>query len=95
MLTLTFYCDTTHRAPVGDIRRPYDRVEDVTVVLSVRLWDLGIDRSLWVHTSAVINITPVSGNINTIILTFDGVVIPANMSRSGSLLEVDNVLLNN
>ena len=42
----------------------------------------------------VINILPVSGNINTTIQTPDGEVVPVNVSWSGRLLEVDGGWLN-
>ena len=60
------------RDPVEDIRRPYERVKDVTVVLYIILWNRGHDGYLWVYPSVVINIAPGSGNINTTIQTPDG-----------------------
>ena len=82
------------RDPVGKIRRLSDRVEDVAVVLYVRLWDSGHDGSLWCHLSAIINILPISGNINNTIQTPDGEVVPVTVSQSGSFLEVDDGWLN-
>ena len=54
-------------SPVGYIQRPDDWVEYVAVSCTFLLWDCGHDGSLWVHASAVINIMPGSGNINTTI----------------------------
>ena len=83
-----------HRSSIGKIQRLSDLVKDVAVVNSVRLWDLGHDGSLWVHPSAVINIMPRSGNINTTIQTTDGEVVPVTVSWPGRVLEVGYVWLN-
>ena len=55
--------------PIRNIRLPSDKVEYVSVAYTVRLWDCGNDGYLWVHTSAVINIPPRSGNSSTTIQT--------------------------
>ena len=82
------------RDPVGKIQSLDDRVKGVTVICSVRLWDRGHDGSMWVHPSVVINIPPVSWNINTTIQTPDGEVVPITVSRYVRLLEVDDGWLN-
>ena len=78
----------TCQLPIGKIRRPADGVDDVTVARTVRLWDCGQDGSLWVYTSAVINISPGSGNSSTTIQTPNGEVILINVSRYGCLVGV-------
>ena len=83
-----------HKSPVGKIRCPDDRVENFSVALTVRLWDCGHDGSLWVHTSAVINITPIFGNISTTIQNTEGKVVPITVSQYGCLVEVDGGWLN-
>ena len=92
--TFTFHCSVPRRSPVGNIRRPDNQVKYVAVVCSVRLWDRGHNGSLWVHPSAVINLPPESGNINTTIQNPDGGVFLGTVSRSGLFLEVDDCLLN-
>ena len=58
------------------------------------LWVWASDGSQWVYFSAVINILPRSGNINTTIQTPDGEVVPVTMSRSGHLFAVEDGWLN-
>ena len=82
------------QAHAGKIRRLSDRVQNIAVVCSVILWHCGCDGFLWFHPSAVINILPGSGNINTTIQNPDGEVVPVTVSRSGCLLEVDDGWLN-
>ena len=82
------------RDPVEDIRRPYERVKDVTVVLYIILWNRGHDGYLWVYPSVVINIAPGSGNINTTIQTPNGGFVTVALSRSGYLFDVDDGWLN-
>ena len=84
----------SHKSPVGKIRRPDDRVENFSVALTVRLWDCGYDGSLWVHTSAVINITPIFRNISTTIQNTEGKVVPITVSQSGCSVGVDGGWLN-
>ena len=79
-----------HLYHVGKIRRPVGRVGDVTFVFSDRLWDSGHNGSLWVHPSVVINILPISGNINTTIQTYEGEVVTITVYLSGILLEVED-----
>ena len=82
------------QTPVGKIRRPSDRVKDVSVARTVRLLDCRTDGSLWVHPSAVINILPVSGNISTTIQNTDVGVVAMTVSRSVCLVVVDGGWLN-
>ena len=79
-----------HRVPVCNTRRPNELFKDATVVLSVIIWYCGHDGSLLVHTSAVINIPPGYGNINTTIKNTDREVVIVNVSHSVCLLDVDN-----
>ena len=74
------------QSPVGDTRNLSDQVADVGVVCSVKLWDSDHNGSLWFHPSAVINITPGSGNTNNTIQTPNGEVVPVILSRSGLLI---------
>ena len=76
------------KSPVGDIRRPTDKVEYVVVAGNVRLLDRGHDGYLWVHLGAVINITPVFANIRTNIQTLEGEVVPIAVYRYGHLVVV-------
>ena len=82
------------QSPVGDILLPSDRVKDVAIVCSVRLWYHGHDGYLWFHPSAVINIPTGSGNISTTIQTPEGEVVPITVSWSSLLVEVENFWLN-
>ena len=50
--------------------------------------------NLWVHPSAVINVPPGSGNINTTIQTPKEEVVPVTVSRSSHFLEVEYGWLN-
>ena len=77
--------------PVGEILNLADEVKYVAVV---RLCDCGLDFLLSVHHSAVINILPGSGNINTTIKTPDGEVLLVTVSQSGHFLEENNYWLN-
>ena len=83
------------RSPVGDIWRTNYQVEYAAVDHYVRLWDRGHNGSLWFHPSSVINILPVSRNINTSIQTPDGEVVLVAVFMSGRLLKVYNGWLNN
>ena len=94
VFTLTFHFATPRQAPVGDIWRLYDTFKDVVVVISIRLWDCGHYGSLWVHTSAVINILPGYGNINATIQTLEGEVVSITLSRYICLPELEDVWLN-
>ena len=78
------------RVPVGNIRRPDDVFEYVAVASTVRLWDHGHDRSLWVHPSVVINILPGYRNISTTIQTPNGEVSMVTMSCSVHFVGVDD-----
>ena len=89
-----FNCSMRRRAPVCKIERLSDQVEDVSVAHPVRLWYLGHNWFLWVHTSAVINNLPIYGNINTTIQTVNGEVVLVTVSRSIHLLDVDDDWLN-
>ena len=80
----------THHAPVGNSRRLFDQLKYFEGVCYVRLWYCGLNGSLWFHPSVFINIPPGSGNINTTIKNPDGEVVPAIVSRSGHLLELDD-----
>ena len=82
------------RAPVVKILHPADQVKDVSVVRSVRMWDCGQYGYLWVHPSAVINILPGNGNINTTIQIPYREVVLVTVSRSGRLIEVEDGWLN-
>ena len=77
------------QAHAGKIRRLSDRVQNIAVVCSVILWHCGCDGFLWFHPSAVINILPGSGNINTTIQNPDGEVVLVLLSWYSHLLEVD------
>ena len=92
--TFTFCCIMPGRSHVGKICHPYEWVKYVAVACSVRLWDRGHSGSLWVHPSALINIMPGSGNINTTIQNPKGWVFPITVSRYGWLVEVDDGWLN-
>ena len=94
VFTFAFNCCMPRRAPVVKIRRPDYRVKYVAVVCSDGVWDCVHNGSLWVHTSAVINIPPGSGNINTTIQTPYGGVVPVTISLFGLLLKVENCWLN-
>ena len=84
----------TRRAPEGEIRSLAYQVENVAVIRYVSLWDRGHDGSLWFRLSAVINIPPGSGNINSTIQAPDGEVVPVTVSRSGPFLEMDDSWFN-
>ena len=60
VLNFTFCFTMPWSAPVGDIRRPYDRVEDVEAPLpgTGNLWDYASDGFRLIHTSTVICIPP-------------------------------------
>ena len=94
VFTFTFRCSMPRQSPTGKIWSPAGLFKDVAVVLSIRLWDHGHDGYLWVHPSAVINIPPRYGNINTTIKTIDGKVFTVTLSWYGRLLEVDDGWLN-
>ena len=65
-------------------------MKDVSVALTIRLWDHGHDGALWVHPSAVINIMLGSENISTNIQTPKWEVIPINVYLSSHLFGVGN-----
>ena len=60
VFTFTFLCAISLRAPVGEIRRPSDGVEDVKSPLcgTGNLWAYDSDGSWWVHINSVIAILP-------------------------------------
>ena len=82
------------RTPVCRIRRPTEQVEDVAVVRCVRLCDSDQDGYLWVHPSVVINITPGSGNISTIIQNPKEKVVLITVSWYGRFVDLDDGQLN-
>ena len=74
VFTFTFCCAMPRKLPVGEIQHPDDEVKNVAVDCTVILWDRSHNGSLWVYTSTVINISPGSGNISTIIQSTKGKV---------------------
>ena len=89
VFNFTFHCDMPLRSALGNIWRHVDWVGNIAVVCSIRIWDRSHVGSLWVHPSAVINIPPGSGNINTNIQTPYGEVVLITVYRSGSLFEME------
>ena len=91
-----FFCDIPQHDPSGDIKRPADGVEDITVARTVSLWDYGSNGYLCVHPSAGINVPPgssASNIINTIQNTI-GVLVLITVCLSDHLVWVDNGWLN-
>ena len=89
-------CTIPQWDPVCEIQRPDYGVKDNTVDSTVRLWDCGYDGYLWVHPSAVINITTKLSalNISSNIQTTKEEVLPITVSPYGCLFGVDNCWLN-
>ena len=86
--TFTFFCDIPQHDPSGDIKRPADGVEDITVARTVSLWDYGSNGYLCVHPSAGINVPPgssASNIINTIQNTI-GVLVLITVCLSDHLV---------
>ena len=82
------------QAPVNNIRSLSGRVKYVAVACTSGLWGCICDGSLWINSSAAINIPPRSGNTSTTIQTYEGGVLPITVYRSGCLVGVDNSWLN-
>ena len=88
VFTFNFFCSMTRIAPSDESWSPSEKVEFVVVSCNVIPWDHGHDGSLWVHSSALINILPRSGNISTTIQNPEGGLVLITVSRSGWLVEV-------
>ena len=82
------------QSPVGKIQHYDDGFEYFAVAHTVILFYCGRDGYLWVHPSAVINITPGYGNISTTIRTPKRELFLINVSRSSILVGVNYGWLN-
>ena len=93
VFTFWFCWSMPMRAPVVKICNPDDRVEDVKVAQSIRIWYCGHDGSTWVYPNVVFNIPPVFGSISTTIQIPKGGLILITGTRSGCLVGEDVGLL--
>ena len=94
VFTITFCCAIPRQFPISDITHPYDGVKYVSVALTVVLWYHVQYGSLWVLTSAFINILPGYGNISITFKNSKGEVFLIAVSWFGHLVGVYGNLLN-
>ena len=89
VFTLTFFCAIPQRASVGEMWRPTDGEKDVKSPCTGSIWDYGSDGYLWVHTTAIINISP-----RPSALSISTTLVPISLSSSNRFDGVENGWLN-